>query len=81
MWFFLGFATNKKSKIDSFLEKNNFSYDIIPNSKKIATDYQVSGYPTHVVIDKNSKIAYLTSGLSPITINRIDQTIKSLLKE
>ncbi len=40
---FLGFATNKKSKIDSFLEKNNFSYDIIPNSKKIATDYQVSG--------------------------------------
>jgi peroxiredoxin len=78
---FLGFATNEKSKIDSFLKKKSFSYNIIPDSKKIAVKYQVTGYPTHIVIDKNSRIAFFTSGLSPITVDSIDQTIKSLVKK
>ena len=78
---FLGFATNDKSKIDSFLKKKDFSYNIIPNSKKIAAAYKVSGYPTNIVIDKNSKIVYSTSGLSPTTITDIEKTIESLIKE
>lgn len=78
---FLGFATNKKSKIDSFLKKNNFSYNIIPSSKKIASDYKVSSYPTHIIIDKKSKIVYSTSGLSPNTITDIEETIERLIKE
>lgn len=78
---FLGFATNDKSKIDSFLKKKDFSYNIIPNSKKIATDYKVSGYPTHIIIDENSKIVYSTSGLGPTTIDDIEKTIESLIKE
>jgi len=78
---FLGFATNDKSKIDSFLKKKDFSYNIIPNSKKIAEAYKVSGYPTHIIIDENSKIVYSTSGLGPTTITDIEKTIESLIKE
>ncbi len=78
---FLGFATNDKSKIDSFLKKKDFSYNLIPNSRKIAADYKVSGYPTHIIIDENSKIVYLTSGLGPTTIYDIEKTIESLIKK
>ncbi len=78
---FLGFATNDKAKIDSFLKKKNFSYNIIPSSKKIAAEYKVSGYPTHIIIDENSKIVYSTSGLSSTTISDIEKTIESLIKK
>jgi thiol-disulfide isomerase/thioredoxin len=78
---FLGFATNDKSKIDSFLKKKDFSYNIIPSSRKIAADYKVSGYPTHIIIDENSKIVYSTRGLGPTTITNIEKTIESLIKE
>jgi thiol-disulfide isomerase/thioredoxin len=78
---FLGFATNEKSRIDSFLKKKDFSYNIITNSIEIAQTYKVSGYPTHTIIDKNSKIVYSTSGLGPTTINDIEKTIDNLIKK
>jgi len=78
---FLGFATNDKSKIDSFLKKNIFSYNIIPNSKKIAAEYKVLAYPTHLIIDKNSKIVFSTIGFGSRTITDIEKTIESLIKE
>ncbi|QTE22264.1 TlpA family protein disulfide reductase [Polaribacter cellanae] len=78
---FLGFATNSKSRIDSFLKKKDFYYTIIPNSEKIAIDYKVSGYPTHIIIDKNSKIVYSTTGLGSTTINDIEKTIESLIQK
>ena len=76
---FLGFGTNDKSKINTFLETNKFSYAIIPNSKPIVSDYMVSSYPTHIIIDKNSNIVYKTAGLSETTVKDIDNTIKSLM--
>ena len=78
---FLAFATNDKSKIDTFLKKKSFSYHIIPSSKKIAAKYKVSSYPTHIIIDKNSKITYATAGLSATTISDIEKAIESLLKK
>ena len=78
---FLGFATNDTSTLNSFLKEMDFLYKIIPNSKEIAADYEVLGYPTHVVIDQNSKIAFLTSGLKPTTIQDIENTIENLIKQ
>ncbi len=78
---FLGFATNETSRINSFLKEKEFSYNIIPNSSNVAKDYNVSGYPTHIVIDRNSKIEYLTSGLGPTTISDIENTIEHLVEK
>ena len=78
---FIGFANNDKSKIVSFLKKKSFSYNIISNSINIAAEYNVSAYPTHIIIDENSKIAFLTSGLGSTTIIDIEKTIESLIKE
>ncbi|MFM7644848.1 MAG: TlpA family protein disulfide reductase [Sphingomonadales bacterium] len=77
---FLGFATNDKQKIESFLKNKTFNYNIIAESKKIADLYEVNSFPTHIVIDKNSTIAYYVIGLGPTTIEDLDRIIKSLIK-
>lgn len=76
---FLGFALDNEQKLNKFLEKTPFKYHIFENSKKIIADYEIYSYPTHIIIDKNSTIVYKTSGLSPVTIRSIDDTIKSLI--
>lgn len=77
---FLGFATNDTNKIKSFLQRKTFSYHIIPNSTSIARDYNVSSYPTHMIIGKDGKISYHTIGLGPNTISDLKRKIKKLLK-
>ncbi|WP_346880964.1 TlpA disulfide reductase family protein [uncultured Algibacter sp.] len=78
---FIGFATNNKEEVKSFLNNNVFSYNIIPNSKNIAKEYGVIGYPTHIIIDENSKIVYQASGLGSRTISDIEKTIEELIKK
>ena len=76
---FLGFALDKKSRLETFLKKKPFNYNIIPGSK-IDSSYEVYGYPTHVVINQNSEIVWRTSGLSSITVSMLDNTIEGLIK-
>ncbi|MFY0631767.1 MAG: TlpA family protein disulfide reductase [Flavobacteriaceae bacterium] len=78
---FLGFATNDTSKIKSFLKRKEFSYTILPNSMDISGIYDVTGYPTHIVIDQGSKIAYSTTGYGPNTVGSLEKTIERLLKK
>ena len=68
------------TKIESFLNRKKFLYNIIPNSLEIAKEYKTVSYPTHLVIDKNSKIAHVTSGLSATTISDLDKKIEQLLQ-
>lgn len=77
---FLGFATNDKSKIESFLKTKTYKYNIIADSKEIAALYKANSYPTHLVIDKNSIISYYITGLGPTTIKDLDKTIESFIK-
>ena len=76
---FLGFALDKKSRLETFLKKKPFNYNIIPGSK-LDNSYEVYGYPTHVVINQNSEIVWRTSGLSSITVSMLDNTIEGLIK-
>jgi peroxiredoxin len=76
---FLAFATNKSDQLHQFLEEKAFNYHIIPDSKAVARAYLVSGYPTHVIIDQDSKIQYLTTGLGPTTVKSIEKNLEDLL--
>ncbi len=78
---FLGFALDSAQKLKSFLKKREFDYTIVANSNSIAKEYNVGGYPTHIVIDQNSDIAFSTTGLSSITIDQLETTIEDLLKK
>lgn len=77
---FLGFALDKKPALQYFLQKTPFNYTIIPECVKISKTYEVYSYPTNIVIDKNSKITYFTSGLCPTTVSDLEKEIKKLLK-
>ena len=77
---FLAFALDSKSKLEDFLIKNRFSYTIIPNSFTVNSDYQINSYPTHIVIDKDSKIAHYSIGLGENTIKDLEHTIDQLFK-
>jgi thiol-disulfide isomerase/thioredoxin len=78
---FLAFATNKKSEIEKFLKRKPFKYNIVAESKVIANAYSVSSYPTHVVIDSNSNISYVTSGYGTTTTKDLDKAIESCLSK
>jgi peroxiredoxin len=77
---FLGFATNEKYKIESFLKSKTFKYNIIADSKEVAGLYEVNSYPTHLIIDTNSRISYYVNGLGPTTVKDLDKHIELLLK-
>lgn len=77
---FLGFATNEETRIRSFLEKQKFSYRIVPRSGQVAEAYGVTSFPTHIIVDAASKIVYVTSGLGPTTVSGLKAEIDKLLK-
>lgn len=78
---FLGFSTNQKSKIDELLKTKTFKYNIIAKSKNIANLYNVTSFPTHVIINKDSKIAYYASGFGPTTTENLDKILEKLLNK
>lgn len=77
---FLGFATSDKSKIEKFLKTKTYKYNIIADCKVEAKVYNIKYFPAHLIIDKNSVIAYSVFGLYPTTISDLDKKIESLTK-
>ena len=77
---FLAIADNEMAELTPFLEKHPFTFDIA-----LADDEAVhifgQGYPRHVIIDGDGKVAYDIHGYSPDTADRIDTVIGSLLSE
>jgi peroxiredoxin len=72
---FLGLATNKKPQLESFLKKNPFKYQIIPDAMQIMLfkfgEPQKSGdyylpFPTHVVIDKEGRMVLKVEGIKGV---------------
>jgi thiol-disulfide isomerase/thioredoxin len=62
---FLALANDKPEALNKFLEKTRFTYQIIPSAREIATQYNVSGFPTYVVIGKDGKVTQSMVGGSP----------------
>jgi peroxiredoxin len=77
---FLGIATNDKAKLQKFLEKQPFNYNIISDGSKTVGDYQVTAFPTHIIIDKNSTVAFTTTGLGPTTMDDIEKLLDAVTK-
>ena len=80
---FIGLATDDKAKLETFLKKNPFKFNIVASAGDLMLfgfgDKQKNGsyylpFPTHVVIDREGRIAVKTSGLKGI------EAVKSELK-
>ena len=53
---FLSVTFDKKEKIKKFLSNRSFDYTHITDNEPILSDYKVSAFPTHILIDKNGEI-------------------------
>ncbi len=56
---FLGLTFDSKEKVEQFLKKKDFDFNIVPDATQMIADYNIMGYPTHMIIDKNLVIQYL----------------------
>lgn len=70
---FLAITFDDETKIKTFLEKKKFEYNIIPDAKRTCNDYDIYGYPTSMVIDRNGVVKFINCSL--------DRDIKSQLAQ
>jgi thiol-disulfide isomerase/thioredoxin len=79
---FLAIASSEKAKIVKFLKKNSFKYSIIPKdaNNTVPEDYNISAYPTHIIIDKASIVKFYAEGLDATTLAALTATLDELIK-
>lgn len=59
---FIAFANDREESLEKFLKKRDFKYNVIPSSYSVAQSYNVSSFPTHVIIDKKGNIRSTITG-------------------
>jgi peroxiredoxin len=74
---FLGLANNKAKQVETFLQKHTFTYALLPDADEVANKYQVSSWPTSIVIDKKGDVKIIT-GSSPKIREELEAAINSL---
>jgi len=73
---FLGPTLDKTSRVSSFLSRQPFQYNIIPDSKELANLFKVPGYPTHVVINRAGRVEAVFQGVN----RRIEQRLTGAIE-
>lgn len=76
---FIGFSPDSVSELKEFLAEQDFKYTIVPDSNKVAMDYGVRGAPTHVVIDKEGIVRWVSYGAIADPQSELGKIIKELL--
>ncbi|MBI2282265.1 MAG: TlpA family protein disulfide reductase [Bacteroidetes bacterium] len=76
---FIAVALDEKYEIREFLKTNPFLYNIIDGGRYIASKYGITLYPTHVVLDREGKAVFHSSGLSMGTVPWIKKSIEASL--
>ena len=76
---FVAFALDTKNRLDPFLKKKAFDYNIIPQARSVSQTYSVSGYPSHFLIDKEGKVDFFQTGYNGGLSAILDKRIGDLL--
>ena len=75
---FISIALDSKADLQNFLKASTFKYDVIGDGGNIAAQYGVGSYPTHVILNRDGKVYFHTSGLAMNTIYWLRRSIKEL---
>jgi thiol-disulfide isomerase/thioredoxin len=76
---FLGIALDAKKDLENFLRQLPFKYTIVDDGRWIAGKYGIRFFPTHLILDREGKVYFHTSGLAPNTVHWIRKSIEELL--
>ena len=77
---FIAFATDLEYKIDEFLKKTPFNYDIVEDARWVAEKFDIKAYPTNIIINKDGTFAYFKSSYKDDIYESMSYQIKKLLK-
>lgn len=77
---FLAIALDEKEPIQKFLEQKPFLYNIVDNGRYITHKYNITTYPTNLVLDKDSKVIFHASGYSRSVATWIRKSIAKSLE-
>lgn len=74
---FIAVALDDKYDIEEFLKTNPFTYHIIDGGRYLASRYGINTYPTNVVLDKEGKVIFHSSGYGMGTAPWIKKSIEA----
>ncbi|MDE3252285.1 MAG: TlpA family protein disulfide reductase [Bacteroidota bacterium] len=74
---FLSVALDERYDIADFLKTHPFKYRIIDGGRYIANGFGINLFPTHVVLDREGKVLFHTSGLALNTVSWIKKSIEA----
>jgi peroxiredoxin len=77
---FIAFALDKPEELRNFLKDVPFNYRIVAEASTIRSLFDVSVFPTHVLINKQGKIEFTLVGGSPDRDAELRPLIKNLLR-
>jgi len=64
---FISFASdNEQALKPTYLNSGKFLFEIVPNSKSIASKFKFFGYPTTYIVDQKGRIIKAWTGFSPL---------------
>ena len=78
---FVGIALDDKYALEEFFTNMPFHYRTIDNGRYLAQQFRVQSYPTHVVLDREGKVYFHTTGLAQNTAYWLDKSIRELLNQ
>lgn len=76
---FLAVALDEAYELKQFLKEMPFNYGIVDGGRYIASQYGITLYPTHVVLDKEGKVIFHTSGYGMGTVPWLKKSIEAAL--
>lgn len=76
---FLAVALDDAYDLKKFLKEMPFNYGIVDGGRYIAQQYGITSYPTHVVLGKEGKVSFHTSGYGAGTVPWLKKSIEAAL--
>ncbi|MBL0883179.1 MAG: TlpA family protein disulfide reductase [Chitinophagaceae bacterium] len=77
---FLAVALDQSYELKEFLKDMPFQYGIVDGGSYVASQYGINLFPTHVVLDKEGKVAFHTSGYGTGTVPWLKKAINEALQ-
>lgn len=76
---FIAIATDPEYKLDAFLKNNKFDYDIVSDGRWLTDKYDITSYPTNIVIDKKGVIQLFEIGYKSDILKRMTYQIEKAI--
>jgi len=78
---FASITFDKEKRVKKFLKKHIIEYPVVSNATELCNLFQITAYPTNIVIDKEGKYLYYETGGFPNIGESISNSIQTALQE